>query len=45
MQYLEENGYMCLTIDELFAKDGVTFENGKVYYRCKNGDYSIKKTK
>lgn len=45
VQYLEENGYMCLTIDELFAKDGVTFENGKVYYRCKNGDYSIKKTK
>ena len=45
VQYLEENGYMCLTIDELFAKDGVAFENGKVYYRCKNGDYSIKKTK
>ena len=45
VKYLEENGYMLLTIDELFAKDGVQFENGKVYYRCKNGDYSIKKTK
>ncbi len=38
--WLEENGYMLLTVDELFAKDGVTLENGKVYYRCQDGDTS-----
>ena len=40
VQYLEENGYMLLTIDELFAKDGVTLEPDTVYYRCQNGDTS-----
>ena len=40
VEYLEENGYMLLTIDELFAKDGVTLEPLKVYYRCQNGDTS-----
>ena len=40
VQYLEENGYMLLTIDELFAKDGVTLEPETVYYRCQNGDTS-----
>ena len=39
-EYLQENGYMFLTIDELFAKDGVTLEPLKVYYRCQNGDIS-----
>ena len=40
--YLQELGYMFLTVDELFAKDGVTLEIGKVYYRCVDGDTSKK---
>ena len=42
VKYLEEQGYMFLTVDELFAKDGVTLENGQVYFRCVNGDTSKK---
>ena len=34
---------MPLTIDELFAKDGVTLQPNKVYYRCYQGDTSIRK--
>lgn len=41
--YLAEEGYMLLTIDELFAKDSVELQGDKVYYRCVNGDTSIKK--
>jgi peptidoglycan/xylan/chitin deacetylase (PgdA/CDA1 family) len=37
VDYLEEQGYMFLTIDELFAKDGVVLENGQVYFRCQDG--------
>lgn len=37
IEWLQENGYMCLTIDELFAKDGVTLEVDNVYYRCEDG--------
>ena len=37
VEYLEEQGYMFLTIDELFAKDGVTLETGEVYFRCQDG--------
>ncbi|MBQ9210515.1 MAG: polysaccharide deacetylase family protein [Clostridia bacterium] len=40
VKYLEENGYLLLTIDELFAKDGVTLQPDTVYYRCQNGDTS-----
>ena len=43
VRYLEEQGYMPLTIDELFAKDGVTLEPDTVYFRCDNGDTSIRK--
>ena len=43
VHYLEEQGFMPLTIDELFAKDGVTLEPNKVYYRCDHGEYSIRK--
>lgn len=43
IRYLEEEGYMPLTIDELFAKDGVTLQPNKVYYRCYQGDTSIRK--
>ena len=41
--YLAEEGFMLLTIDELFAKDGVILEPDTVYYRCVEGDTSIKK--
>ena len=40
--WLQEEGYMLLTIDELFAKDGVTLVPEHVYFRCKDGDTSIK---
>ena len=42
VRYLEEEGYMLLTVDELFAKDGVKLEKYKVYFRCENGDTSIR---
>ncbi|MEG1013204.1 MAG: polysaccharide deacetylase family protein [Clostridia bacterium] len=35
--YLEEAGYLLLTIDELFAKDDITLKEDIVYYRCTNG--------
>ena len=38
VRYLEEQGYMLLTVDELFAKDGVELEPDKVYYRCQDGE-------
>lgn len=41
--YLAEEGYILLTIDELFAKDGVTLESDTVYFHCDDGDTSIKK--
>ena len=34
---------MFLTIDELFAKDGIALEPDTVYYRNADGDTSIKK--
>ena len=37
VSYLEEQGYIFLTVDELFAKDGVELEIGEVYYRCQDG--------
>ncbi len=43
VRFLEENGYLLLTVDELFAKDGVVLEPKKVYYRCTEGDTSIRK--
>ncbi|MDO4482937.1 MAG: polysaccharide deacetylase family protein [Clostridia bacterium] len=42
-QYLQEQGYMLVTIDELFAKDGVTLQPDTVYYRCVDGKTDIKK--
>ena len=38
-----EMGYIMLTIDELMAKDGVELQPDTVYYRCTDGDFSIKK--
>ena len=43
VQWLQEKGYLLLTIDEIFAKDGVVLEPDTVYYRCDDGDTSIKK--
>ena len=43
VHYLEEQGYMPLTIDELFAKDGVELEPDNVYYRCRDGITTIRK--
>ena len=43
VHYLEEQGYLPLTVDELFAKDGVVLEPNKVYYRCDQGETSIRK--
>ncbi len=40
--WLQENGYMLLTVDELMAKDGVELQPDTVYYRCKDGDTSKK---
>ena len=40
VRYLEEQGYMLLTVDELFAKDGVVLQPDQVYYRCQDGDTS-----
>ena len=37
IQWLQENGYMLLTIDELFVKDDVTLQVDTVYYRCEDG--------
>ena len=42
IQWLQENGYMLLTIDELFAKDGVILEVDNVYYHCVDGDTTRK---
>ncbi len=35
--WLQEAGYMLLTIDELFAKDGVVLDPDRVYFRCTDG--------
>ena len=43
MTKLEERGFMLLTVDELFAKDGVTLEPDTVYFRCDDGVTTIKK--
>lgn len=36
--YLKNKGFMFVTIDELFARDGVKLEGDKVYYRCIDGE-------
>lgn len=45
IRYLEEQGYMLLTIDELFAKDGVELQPNTVYFRCDDGVTTIKPSK
>lgn len=34
---LQNDGYLFLTVDELFAKDGVTLQPDTAYWRCQNG--------
>ena len=34
---LQERGYLFLTVDELFAKDGVVLQPDTAYWRCQNG--------
>ncbi len=34
---LESAGFLLLTVDELFAKDGVTLQPNTPYWRCTNG--------
>ncbi len=34
---LQEAGYIFLTVDELFAKDGVVLQPDTAYWRCTNG--------
>ena len=40
--WLQEQGYMILTIDELFAKDGVELKPDTVYFHCEDGVTTIK---
>ena len=37
---MQERGYLFLTIDELFAKDGVELQPDTAYWRCLDGDTS-----
>ncbi len=37
ISYLQEQGYLLLTIDELFAKDGVPLQPDVVHYQCLHG--------
>lgn len=41
-EWLYEQGYILLTIDELFAKDGVELQPDEVYFRCDDGVTTIK---
>lgn len=42
ISWLRDRGYIFLTIDELFARDGVELKPDVVYFHCENGDYTIK---
>ena len=39
---LKADGYLFLTVDEMFAKDRVPLLGNLVYYRCAGGDFSPK---
>ena len=42
INWLREDGYIFLTVDELFAKDGVTLQPDTVYFHCEDGVTTIK---
>ncbi|MBQ3157541.1 MAG: polysaccharide deacetylase family protein [Clostridia bacterium] len=42
IERLQQDGYIFLTIDELFAKDGVELQPDTPYWRCQNGVTSDK---
>ena len=37
IDHLQERGFILLTVDELFAKDGVELQPDTAYWRCQNG--------
>ena len=43
IRWLQEEGYMILTVDELFAKDGVILQPDTVYFHCEDGATTLKK--
>ena len=42
IRWLQEEGYMILTVDELFAKDGVSLQPDTVYFHCEDGVTTLK---
>lgn len=42
-EYLWNNGYMPVTVDELMASCGVTMQPAVVYHRCQDGDTTTRK--
>ena len=42
-EWMQENGYMLLTVDELFAKDGIELKPNTVYWHNADGDTGLKK--
>ena len=40
-QWLQENGYMLVTVDELFAKDGITLKPRTVYWHNADGETGL----
>ena len=42
-EYLQEAGYMLLTVDELFAKDGIELKPDTVYFHNAGGETGLKK--
>lgn len=38
---LQEQGFLFLTVDEIFAKDGVTLEGDTPYWRCADGVVTV----
>ena len=41
-QWCMEQGYMLVTVDELFARDGVTLEPDTCYWHCADGETGLK---
>ncbi len=41
-EWLQDNGFMLLTVDELFAKDGIELQPDRTYWRNAGGETGIK---